>query len=69
MCDARRASCGSLFALEVNSRMRVEYFDHVVESIFASEVCLAVLRGLANLPIQPIWTFDQILDQANSMSC
>jgi len=59
---------GSLFALEVNSRMGVEYFEHVVESIFAGEVCLAVFRGLANLPIQPIWTFDQILDQANSMS-
>ena len=68
MCACTRASCGSLFALEVNSRMVVEYFEHVVESIFAGEVCLAVFRGLTNLPIQPIWRFDHILDQTNSMS-
>jgi len=46
---------GSLFAMEVNSRWGVEYFEHTVEAIFCGEVCLAVFRALANLPIQPIW--------------
>jgi H+/Cl- antiporter ClcA len=59
---------GSLFALEVNSRFGVEYFEHVMESIFAGEVCLAVFRALAKLPIKPIWTFDQILTEADPMS-
>jgi len=47
---------GSLFALEVNSRFGAEYFEHVVESIFCGEVTLAVFRGLAGLPIEPIWS-------------
>ena len=47
---------GSLFALEVNSRFGVEYFEHVVESIFCGEVTLAVFRFCAGLPIGPIWT-------------
>jgi len=46
---------GSLFALEVNSRFGVEYFEHTIEAIFAGEVCLIVFRGLARLPIEPIW--------------
>jgi H+/Cl- antiporter ClcA len=46
---------GSLFAMEVNSRFGIEYFEHTVEAIFAGEVCLVVFRGLANLPIEPIW--------------
>jgi H+/Cl- antiporter ClcA len=46
---------GSLFALEVNSRFGIEYFEHTIEAIFAGEVCLGVFRGLANLPIEPIW--------------
>lgn len=47
---------GSLFALEVNSRFGVEYFEHIVESILCGEVCVAVFRALARLPIESIWT-------------
>ena len=46
---------GSLFALEVNSRFGVEYFEHIIESIFCGEVTLCVFRKLAGLPIAPIW--------------
>ena len=47
---------GSLFALEVCSRFGVEYFEHSLEAIFCGEVCLAVFRTLARLPIKYIWT-------------
>lgn len=46
---------GSLFALEVNSRFGVEYYEHATEAILSGEVCLAVFRQLAGLPIEPIW--------------
>ena len=46
---------GSLFALEVCSRFGIEYFEHLVESIFCGEICLMVFRGLSGLPIKPIW--------------
>jgi len=46
---------GSLFALEVNSRFGVEYFEHIVESILCGEVCVVVFRALAGLPIESIW--------------
>ena len=46
---------GSLFALEVNSRFGVEYFEHLSESIFCGEICLVVFRYLSGLPIKPIW--------------
>lgn len=46
---------GSMFALEVNSRFGVEYFEHMIESIFCGEVTLVVFRSLAGLPIAPIW--------------
>jgi H+/Cl- antiporter ClcA len=46
---------GSLFAMEVNSRFGIEYFEHTLEAIMCGEVCLAVFRTLANLPIKPIW--------------
>ena len=48
---------GSIFALEVNSRFGIEYFEHTVEAILCGEVCLAVFRCLAALPIAPIWNF------------
>jgi len=48
---------GSLFALEVCSRFGVEYFEHLVESIFCGEICLMVFRSLSGLPIKPIWNF------------
>jgi H+/Cl- antiporter ClcA len=46
---------GSLFALEVCSRFGVEYFEHMIETIFCGEVCLVVFRSLSGLPIKPIW--------------
>lgn len=49
---------GSLFALEVNSRFGVEYFEHMIEAIFCGEVTLVVFRWSAGLPIAPIWTME-----------
>lgn len=46
---------GSLFALEVNSRFGVEYFEHSMEAIFSGVICLAVFRQLAQISIQSIW--------------
>lgn len=46
---------GSLFALEVNSRFGVEYFEHISEAIFSGVICLAVFRQLAQLPLESIW--------------
>ena len=46
---------GSLFALEVCSRFGIEYFEHLIESIFCGEICLMVFRTLSGLPIAPIW--------------
>jgi H+/Cl- antiporter ClcA len=59
---------GSLFALEVNSRFGIEYFEHTVEAVFCGEVCLAVFRALARLPIAPIWHLtDNKLESADSI--
>lgn len=55
---------GSLFAMEVNSRWGVEYFEHTIEAVFCGEVCLAVFRALAHLPIEPIWDFGTKLEFA-----
>lgn len=46
---------GSLFALEVNSRFGIEYFEHLVESIFCGEICLVVFRSLSGMSMKPIW--------------
>ncbi|KAL7539120.1 hypothetical protein ACHAXR_011005 [Thalassiosira sp. AJA248-18] len=46
---------GSLFALEVTSRFGVEYFEHLIEAIFAGEVCVVVFRAIADLPLGAIW--------------
>jgi H+/Cl- antiporter ClcA len=46
---------GSLFALEVTSRFGVEYFEHLIEAIFAGEICVTVFRSLAGLPLAAIW--------------
>jgi len=46
---------GSLFALEVASRFGIEYFEHLIESIFAGEICVVVFRSLAGLPLEQIW--------------
>lgn len=46
---------GSLFALEVTSRTGIEYFEHVIEVVFAGEICLSVFRSLARLPMEAIW--------------
>jgi H+/Cl- antiporter ClcA len=50
---------GSLFALEVTSRLGLEYFEHAIESIFCGELTLAVFRTLAGLPIGSIWTVSE----------
>eukprot|EP00586_Coscinodiscus_wailesii_P000488 CAMPEP_0172479874 /NCGR_PEP_ID=MMETSP1066-20121228/4681_1 /TAXON_ID=671091 /ORGANISM="Coscinodiscus wailesii, Strain CCMP2513" /LENGTH=572 /DNA_ID=CAMNT_0013240693 /DNA_START=61 /DNA_END=1779 /DNA_ORIENTATION=+ len=55
---------GSLFALEINSRFGVEYFEHVVEAIFCGEVTLVTFRAAAGLSIEKIWQFDVVLDGA-----
>lgn len=75
---------GSLFAMEVNSRFGIEYFEHTIgeslvcrgmdcytktrlpcsykrifldtsEAVFAGEICILVFRGLAKMPLEPIW--------------
>ena len=48
---------GSLFALEVCSRFGVEYFEHIIESIFCGEICLLVFRSLLGKDMAPIWNF------------
>jgi H+/Cl- antiporter ClcA len=50
---------GSLFALEVCSRFGVEYFEHLIESVFCGELCLVVFRSLSGLAITPIWDMTQ----------
>lgn len=47
---------GSLFALEINSRMGYEYFEHAMEAVLSGTVCLIVFRALAGLPIGAIWS-------------
>ena len=53
---------GSLFAVEVNSRFGIEYFEHMVEAIFAGEITLVVFRSLSGLSIGPIWNLTQDSD-------
>lgn len=50
---------GSLFALEVNSRFGIEYFEHLVESIFCGEVCLVTFRAMCGIPIASIWNISE----------
>jgi H+/Cl- antiporter ClcA len=49
---------GSLFSLEVASRFGLEYFEHLMEAIFAGMVCVTVFRSLAGLPLGAIWKID-----------
>jgi H+/Cl- antiporter ClcA len=49
---------GSLFALEINNRMGIEYYEHVVESIFSGTVCLCVFRGLTGQSFGAIWDIE-----------
>lgn len=46
---------GSVFALEALSRFGLEYFEHLIEAVFAGEVCVATFRKLAGLPLGQIW--------------
>lgn len=48
---------GALFALEINNRLGYEYFEHALEAIFSGTLCLVVFRGMAGLPIGPIYFF------------
>lgn len=59
---------GSLFALEITSRLGYEYFEHALEAILAGTICLVVFRGLAGLEIGPIWNISsQSLGPSSSM--
>ncbi|KAI0562748.1 hypothetical protein FGB62_54g15 [Gracilaria domingensis] len=58
---------GSLFALEINNRLGYEYFEHALEAIASGTICLVVFRGLAQLPIGPIYFFTDIkLDSSSA---
>lgn len=46
---------GSLFALEVNSRFGVEYFEHTIEAIFCGTLTVGVFRAIDGMSIHPIW--------------
>eukprot|EP00571_Detonula_confervacea_P013860 CAMPEP_0172301774 /NCGR_PEP_ID=MMETSP1058-20130122/3598_1 /TAXON_ID=83371 /ORGANISM="Detonula confervacea, Strain CCMP 353" /LENGTH=497 /DNA_ID=CAMNT_0013012029 /DNA_START=20 /DNA_END=1509 /DNA_ORIENTATION=+ len=46
---------GTLFALEVTSRFGIEYYEHLIEAIFAGEICIVVFRSLAGLSLGQIW--------------
>lgn len=50
---------GSLFALEINNRFGIEYYEHTMEAIFAGTVCLCVFRGLAGMSMGPIWVIQE----------
>jgi len=58
---------GSMFALEVNSRFGIEYFEHMIEAIFCGEVTLAVFRWTAGLPIAPIWDMPVVIKGAEPL--
>uniref|UniRef100_A0A7S0BQK1 Chloride channel protein n=2 Tax=Rhodosorus marinus TaxID=101924 RepID=A0A7S0BQK1_9RHOD len=49
---------GSLFALEINHRLGYEYVEHAMVAVTSGTTCLAVFRGLAGLPIGPIWQIE-----------
>lgn len=57
---------GSLFALEVNSRLGYEYYEHALEAIASGTICLVVFRTLAQLPIEPIYKFTAVKLEASS---
>jgi H+/Cl- antiporter ClcA len=50
---------GSLFALEINSRFGVEYYEHTAEAIFAGELTLIVFRYLTGQPSMALWKFGE----------
>ena len=45
----------TIFLVTLPSRFGIEYFEHLMESIFAGEVCVVVFRSLAGLPLGQIW--------------
>ncbi|KAJ8908885.1 hypothetical protein NDN08_005589 [Rhodosorus marinus] len=49
---------GSLFALEINHRLGYEYAEHAMVAVTSGTTCLVVFRGLAGLPIGPIWQIE-----------
>jgi H+/Cl- antiporter ClcA len=46
---------GSLFALEINNRFGIEYYEHTMEAIFSGTICLCVFRALNHVEIGAIW--------------
>mmetsp|Transcript_27438 Transcript_27438/g.39284 ORF Transcript_27438/g.39284 Transcript_27438/m.39284 type:complete len:551 (+) Transcript_27438:128-1780(+) len=59
---------GGLFALEVNNRLGMEYYEHAVEVIFCGVVGLTVFRGLSGLPIGPIYDLQPTLPQSDAFT-
>ena len=49
---------GALFACEVLHRYGLEYYEAVVPTVVAGLACNWSFRVIANLPQEPIWTFD-----------
>ena len=47
---------GTLFALEIQSRLGLEYFEHAVESFFCAELSVFLFRFCSGMSIGPIWT-------------
>jgi len=50
---------GSLFALEVNSRFGIEYFEHMIEAIFCGVLTLSVFRFLSGLEVGAVWVLQE----------
>mmetsp|Transcript_14059 Transcript_14059/g.25381 ORF Transcript_14059/g.25381 Transcript_14059/m.25381 type:complete len:572 (-) Transcript_14059:182-1897(-) len=51
---------GPLFALEVNSRFGIEYFEHTVETVFSATVSVMVMRFLSGGVMESIWSFSDV---------
>lgn len=62
---------GSLFALEINSRLGHEYFEHALQAIASGTICLVVFRSMAGLPIGPVYFFtkDLLKDSSAAVVC
>jgi len=46
---------GSLFALEIQSRLGYEYFEHALEAIFCGQLTMAVFRTIVGLDVGPLY--------------
>jgi H+/Cl- antiporter ClcA len=60
---------GSLFALEINNRFGIEYYEHTMEAIFSGTVCICVFRAIAQLDIGAIWMIAPIAGTMELDTC